>query len=422
MKKEKILKLSLGIILILAYLVNLSACLIRVGAIDYMEGVSAPSVHGKTADDSFIYASAAFAGELFKTVYSSDSGKNVLVSPLSVMLALAMAANGAEGDTRAEMQSVLGDILTMDELNAYLYSYASNLPRSEKYRVDIANSIWYRDNRSAFTPSQDFLTVNAGYYGASAYGAPFNSSTVRDINNWVNLNTEGMIKKIIDDISEDNLMYIINALVFEAEWQRIYEKYQVKDGIFTTVSGEEIPVDMMSSSEHVYVKVNGAHGFAKQYKDSKYSFVTLLPDEGISIDSFISGLDMRELSDAVRSKDYRTIVAKMPKFEYSYDVTLNDALAAMGMTAAFDPENADFSAMGESSLGNLYIGEVIHKTHISVHEKGTKAGAVTSIGLNGSAAPNEMIYITLDRPFVYMIVDNQTGLPIFFGCLNRPEK
>ncbi|MBE6635879.1 MAG: serine protease [Ruminococcaceae bacterium] len=422
MKKGKILKLSVGIILILAYLVNLSACFMSVSATDYMEGVEAPTVHGRTADDRFIYASAAFAGELFKSVYSSDSGKNVLVSPLSVMLALAMATNGADGDTRAEMESMLGGSLTIEELNEYLYAYASNLPRSEKYRVDIANSIWYRDNKSAFLPSQDFLGINAGYYGAAAYGAPFNKSTVRDINNWVNLKTEGMIKKIIDSINEENLMYIINALVFEAEWQRIYERYQVNDGIFTTESGEEISVDMMSSSEHVYVKVNGAHGFAKQYKDSKYSFVTLLPDEGTSLASFIAGMDMRELSDAVRAEDYRTIVAKMPKFEYSYDVTLNDALAAMGMTDAFDPEKADFSAMGECSFGNLYIGEVLHKTHISVHEKGTKAGAVTSIGLNGSAAPNEIIYITLDRPFVYMIVDNQTGLPIFFGCLNYPEK
>ncbi len=420
MKKGKLLKLSLCILLIFAYLVNLSGCFMRVRATDYMDGVEKCAVSGKAADDIFIYVTSSFASSLFKNVYSGSEGENVLVSPLSVLLALAMATNGAGGETRAEMQSILGDTLSIEELNAYLYTYASNLPRGEKYRVDIANSIWYRDDKSAFSPSPDFLSLNAGYYGAAAYGAPFNSTTVRDINNWVNLSTEGMIKEIIDRIDDSNLMYIINALVFEAEWQRIYERHQVNKGIFTTESGEEITVDMMSSSESKYIKINGAHGFAKQYKDSKYSFVTLLPDEGTPIASFIESIDARELSDAIRAKEYRTIVAKMPKFDYSYSVSLSDALAAMGMTLAFDPQNADFSAMGESSLGNIYIGEVLHKTYISVHEKGTKAGAVTSIGLNGSAAPNEIIYITLDRPFVYMIVDNATGLPIFMGCLNNP--
>ena len=407
----------LSLILICSMAVNLTGCATKVQAADLMEGVKANTVTGKTADDAFAQSQMRLAVDLFQSSVLESKDENVLISPLSIQLALAMTANGADGDTKAEMEALLGGEITLEDLNEYLYSYVNNLPSAEKYKLQIANSIWFRDDEGRLQVEKDFLQKNADYYGAQAYKAAFDDQTLKDINNWVKDHTDGMIDSILDQIDEDAVMYLINALVFDAEWQHVYDKSDVYKGKFTNIGGTEKQVDMMHSEETVYLQDENAIGFMKPYSGSKYNFAVLLPNEGADIYEYIAGLTGESLMETLSTPQLGMVMATLPKFSYEYELTMNDVLKELGMPSAFSGDTADFSKMAHSSRGNIYIGDVLHKTFISVDELGTKAGAVTKVQMNDESAPMSEWVVTLNRPFVYMIIDNETKLPIFIGTV-----
>ena len=407
----------LSLILICSMAVNLTGCATKVQAADLMEGVKANTVTGKTADDAFAQSQMRLAVDLFQSSVLESKDENVLISPLSIQLALAMTANGADGDTKAEMEALLGGEITLEDLNEYLYSYVNNLPSAEKYKLQIANSIWFRDDEGRLQVEKDFLQKNADYYGAQAYKAAFDDQTLKDINNWVKDHTDGMIDSILDQIDEDAVMYLINALVFDAEWQHVYDKSDVYKGKFTNIGGTEKQVDMMHSEETVYLQDENAIGFMKPYSGSKYNFAVLLPNEGVDIYEYIAGLTGESLMETLSTPQLGMVMATLPKFSYEYELTMNDVLKELGMPSAFSGDTADFSKMAHSSRGNIYIGDVLHKTFISVDELGTKAGAVTKVQMNDESAPMSEWVVTLNRPFVYMIIDNETNLPVFIGTV-----
>lgn len=407
----------LSLILICSMAVNLTGCATKVQAADLMEGVQANTVTGKAADDAFAQSQMRLAVELFQSSVLESKDENVLISPLSIQLALAMTANGADGNTKAEMEALLGGEISLEDLNEYLYSYVNNLPSAEKYKLQIANSIWFRDDEGRLQVEKDFLQKNADYYGAQAYKAAFDDQTLKDINNWVKDHTDGMIDSILDQIDEDAVMYLINALVFDAEWQHVYDKSDVYKGKFTNIGGTEKQVDMMHSEETVYLQDENAIGFMKPYSGSKYNFAVLLPNEGADIYEYIAGLTGESLMETLSTPQLGMVMATLPKFSYEYELTMNDVLKELGVPSAFSGDTADFSKMAHSSRGNIYIGDVLHKTFISVDELGTKAGAVTKVQMNDESAPMSEWVVTLNRPFVYMIIDNETNLPVFIGTV-----
>ncbi len=414
---KKMFLAILSLILICSMAVNLTGCATKVQAADLMEGVQANTVTGKAADDAFAQSQMRLAVELFQSSVLESKDENVLISPLSIQLALAMTANGADGNTKAEMEALLGDEISLEDLNEYLYSYVNNLPSAEKYKLQIANSIWLRDDEGRLQVEKDFLQKNADYYGAQAYKSAFDDQTLKDINNWVKDHTDGMIDSILDQIDEDAVMYLINALVFDAEWQHVYDKSDVYKGKFTNIGGTEKHVDMMHSEETVYLQDENAIGFMKPYSGSKYNFAVLLPNEGVDIYEYIAGLTGEELMETLSTPQLGMVMATLPKFSYEYELTMNDVLKELGMPSAFIGDTADFSKMAHSSRGNIYIGDVLHKTFISVDELGTKAGAVTKVQMNDESAPMSEWVVTLNRPFVYMIIDNETNLPVFIGTV-----
>ena len=225
---KKIILGCLSLMLVSAMMLNLTGCATTVQAANLMEGVTPNKVSALEDLSGNNSAVTDFAVRLFKA--SEENGKNTLISPLSVLCALAMTANGAEDETLQQMEDVLG--MTTEEMNLYIYSYMQKLPQNEKYKLSLANSIWFTEDER-FTVNQDFLQTNADYYGADIYKAPFNDQTCKDINNWVKQNTDEMIPEILDEIPADAIMYLVNALGFEAEWSEIYEKQQVRDGKFT---------------------------------------------------------------------------------------------------------------------------------------------------------------------------------------------
>ena len=412
--KTRISLVIISLLLVCAMAVNLTGCTMEVQAKDLMDGITPNQVNALDDLGSQNADVTDFAIRLFKA--SEESGKNTLISPLSVLCALAMTANGAEEETLAQMEEVLG--MTTEELNLYLYSYMQNLPQGEKYKLSLANSIWFTEDER-FTVNQDFLQTNANYYGADIYKAPFDKQTLKDINNWVKQNTDEMIPEILDKIPDEAIMYLVNALAFEAEWMEIYEKHQVRDGKFTKEDGTKQDVEFMYGTEGTYLEDENAIGFKKYYKGGKYAFVAMLPNEGVSVSEYIASLNGESLNALLSNPQYGTVYTSIPKFETEYTVEMAEILKGMGMTEAFDMYNADFEGLGTSTAGNIYISRVLHKTFISVGERGTKAGAATVVEMaDGAAAePQEPKEVYLDRPFVYMLIDCENNIPFFIGTM-----
>lgn len=414
MKKYRVNSILISLLLVCAMAINFTGCTANENqAENLITNVKASNT--EVSDDiSFQNQSYTdFAVRLFKE--SEESDKNILISPFSVFCALAMTANGAKGETLEQMESVLG--MTAEEMNQYIYSYMKNLPQEEKCKLSLANSIWLNDENN-FAVNNDFLQTNADYYGADIYTSPFNEKTYGAINNWVKQNTDEMIPEILDEISADAVMYLVNALAFDAEWDENYEKERVKKEIFTKEDGTEQSAEFMHSSEGAYLKDKNAVGFMKYYSGYKYAFAAMLPDEGTSLSDYVKSLNGKTISTMLETKQDETVFASIPKFETEYSVQMSETLKKMGMIKAFDMNGADFSGLGNSDRGKIYISRVLHKTFISVGEMGTKAGAASAVELKcGSAMEDEIKEIYLNRPFVYMIIDCENNIPLFIGTV-----
>jgi len=362
----------------------------------------------------FAPAASDFTVDVFKRAYAEKPGKNAMASPLSVMLALSMTANGANGETLAEIERMFG--MDLDALNEQASAYIGNLPSSEGAKLNVANSIWYRDGLNVLDA---FLNVNKKYYGAEIQKSAFDKKTVADINGWVKQKTDGMIEEVIDNIPAETVMYLINAIAFDGKWKEEYKDAQVRDTDFTAYGGAKQTAKLMYGDENIYISDKYATGFVKPYKDGNYSFAALLPNNGVNIDDYVAGLTGESLLKTLGNKSYERVYTGIPKFKCEYDVTMNGLLKDIGMNRAFDPDNADFSKLGTSPNGNIYISNVLHKTFIEVDEKGTKAAAVTVVEAADNAMPLEPKTVILDRPFVYAIIDKATNLPVFIGVLTE---
>lgn len=414
-KRAVLVFISLGLALIMA--VNFAGCAGQVSAAELTAEITANKVSGKSADDKFTKSQFEFYTKLFKACVKERKNESVFISPLSVQLALAMTGNGASGETKTQIEKLLGGAIPLEELNEYLYSYVNSLGSADEYKVKIANSLWLRDDENRLQAENDFLQKCCDYYSAEVFKAPFDSQTVKDMNSWVSDKTDGMIKEIIDKISSEDIMFLLNGVMFDAVWNEPYMNGVVSSGTFTSVSGEQRIVNMMPSGENIYLEDDNATGFIKDYKDGKYAFAALLPDENININDYVESLTGERISAILGNAQNERVSVKIPKFTCEFNMGLKDVLSDMGIELAFDEGKADFSKMAKSSMGNIFIGDVFHKTFITVDERGTKAGAVTKVEVKDTAALTQVKEVFLDRPFVYMIIDKSNNLPIFMGVL-----
>ena len=367
-------------------------------------------------------ALTSFALKLFKECVKNEQSKNTLISPLSVFTALSLAGCGATDDTLAEMEDVLG--MKVAEFCEYSTVFSKGLlEKSEDAgKLDTANSVWYRDDPS-FKINREFLESATEYFDAEVFASAFDDSTVEDVNSWVNDNTDGMIRNIIDRIDPKEVLLLINALSFDAKWYTPYYSINVRDEVFTTAEGEEKTVPFMYGTESAYLEDDKAKGFIKYYEGLKYGFAALLPEEGIDVDDYLAGLSGDKLRGLLADPGEYIVVAAMPKIKVDYSVDMKDILKSMGMARAFDPVKAQLFGIGTSESGNICIDGVIHKAFIEVNEEGTRAGAATKIsGVEGGIPDESLIrYITLNRPYIYMLLDLETNVPIFIGIMRDPE-
>ena len=413
--KKRFIAFALFLALLFSMTGVLTACEVASAkSVDLMQDIQANEVTTEvemTGDGAV--AVTDFAVRLFQN--SMTVGESSLISPVSVLYALAMTANGAKGESRTQMEEVLGE--PVEELNEYLHVWLGWLSRrGERYRLSIANAIWFKDVES-FTVNEDFLQINADYYGAGIYKAPFDKGTCRDINRWVSQNTDEMIDGIIDEIPGDAVMYLVNALSFDAEWGTVYRASQVRGGVFTSEKGNEQQADFMYSTLREYLEDDLATGFVKQYAGGRYAFVAMLPKDGVCVAEYVQSLTGEHLQKLLSESQSVEVRTSLPKFEAEYEADLSEVLKTMGMTRPFV---SGLEGVG-TSTEDIYmaISRVLHKTFIAVDERGTKAGAATAVEMNPTSAPPPEEYkeVYLDRPFVYMIVDCVTNVPIFVGTV-----
>lgn len=380
-----------------------------------------------------------FSVRLFQAGFQAE--ESMMVSPLSLMTALAMTARGAEGETLEQIETALDSDL--DYFTAYLGTFLESLTGRES-KFTSANSVWIRDDEDRVQVNEQFVVDADAYFHADIFKAAFDMGTVKDINRWCSEKTDGMIPELLKEIRDDEIMHLINAICFDAKWQSPYESWNVSEGDFYNREGGKDRTDFMYGSEYQYLEDASMTGFIKPYRDG-FSFVALVPKAGVlmvcgtednpgcaetygaytgeftaeALTEYVqkmTGDSLRTLLENSQSVEVRT---KMPAFTSEYSINLIPALESMGIRNLFREDAADLSGMASSAYGNVFISKVFQKTFIEVDTEGTRAAAVTDIAASDSAAMEIPEYkeVHLDRPFLYMIVDDETGVPIFMGTV-----
>ncbi|MCR5204562.1 MAG: serpin family protein [Lachnospiraceae bacterium] len=365
---------------------------------------------------------------LREAIAGEEEGKNVMISPASLMFALDMAAMGAKGKTYSQMAALIKKGATKRDLLNFAKDYRKALENGGS--IDIANSIWINENnlrQNNVQINEKYLNLLRKHFKAAAASREFSETVKDEINAWISDKTKGMIPKTLDKLDNKTIMLIINAMAFEGKWKEEYKDYQVNEnGKFTNYAGEVETAKMMSSEENIYFETENEKGFLKYYEGDKYAFMAILPlDEKISVNDYIKNLSDDAFTEFYKNAYYTDVDTVTPAFTFDYSINMNDMLQKLGMKKAFNL-NAEFFSMLDPEYDTtdlaLYIGSVIQKTHIELDEKGTKAAAVTVIDMKCEAtavAPDRFKKeVILNRPFAFAILDLETGTPVFEGIVN----
>lgn len=369
-----------------------------------------------------IEADNAFGLEMFQNVREESDKENIMISPLSISVALAMAYNGAEGETKTEMEEALKlNGLTTDEINASYKMLISALQSlDEDVIFEIANAIFYAD---IFNVKPGFLETNKNIYDAKIESLDFSSpSAVNTINDWVADKTNDKITEIIDQLSPYDRMVLLNAIYFNGIWSNKFDEKGTHNISFNRTDGSTIEVPMMSKLEKLeYASNNLFKAIKMPYGNGQYNMVVFLPADANNSQDVIdelSGSKWKNWMDEFEITDRVDIT--MPRFKFAFEAGLNDILKKMGMQKAFMAETADFSKITDE---DLYISSVKHKSFIDVNETGTEAAAVTSVTFSTTSAGNEpqTVPFFVNKPFVFAITENDTDAILFIGEVQNPE-
>lgn len=370
---------------------------------------------------TLVGSSNSFGFDLFKEMSKNAGDTNLFISPVSVSLALGMTYNGADGTTREAMAKTLKITgLTTDEVNASFQNLMQQLTSLDpKVALNIANSIWYRNT---FQVLPDFLSVNQKYFNAQVQGLDFASpSAVTTINGWVADKTKGKIKTIIDQISDETVMYLINAVYFKGSWLRKFDAGKTSNQAFTLSNNQSISIPTMVTEGAFDYTSNDLFSSVRMfYGQGNYSMCVLLPNEGKTVNDIINNLTDENWKSWTNSyHSYETVHILLPKFKFAFGDELKGYLSNLGMGIAFDPDFANFSKINNKVP--LYISKVKHKSYVDVNEEGTEAAAVTSVEIGfTTAGPAQPIYFTVNRPFIFVIREEKSNTVIFIGKVMKP--
>ncbi len=377
----------------------------------------------KSVTDQVVKANSQLAVKIFDAVCRQEKGNNVMISPLSISIALAMALQGASGENIEEMKSVLGfndmDIETINNDFFYLINSLENADRD--MLLAIANSVWM-DKMFEPCVKKSFLESLKKSYSAEPYCADFKSQTaVDEINQWVSANTMERIEKIITEIDPLTVMYLINAVYFKAAWKITFDKGLTEKSVFTLENGQEKEAYMMrfKDNQELYFysspwgEKSGYTAVRIPYGRDKFAFYGFIPHFE-QLDSFISRMDDEGIESFFSDLTPREIPVLLPRFKFKYEKSLVDLFKLLGMKKAFSP--GGFLNLAED-IRDLYISDIIHKTFIEVNEEGTEAAAVTAVEINKTSLPAGFYAV---KPFIFVIRDDRSGTILFMGRIEDP--
>lgn len=352
-----------------------------------------------------------FWGDLLSDVCESSSMENVCISPLSAQLAMAMVANGAEGETKKEICNTLQ---IGDDANSHSKRLLS-VQAGQSCRFEIANSIWINEKLDV---KEEFIAANKEYFDALVERAKFDNNAVDRINEWCKEKTNGRIPSIIEEVRPDDMMYLLNAIYFKAVWSQPFSEENTSKQKFTTEKGEEVEVDMMMQRNAATYYSDDVLSIAEKSYNGGYRMLLVLPNEGVACGEAAKYLAQN--FDACIGKMKRCdLQLSLPKFTTEFCTSLKPHLANLGINRAFS-KKAQFGGISDTPL---LISDVMQKTFIAVDEKGTEAAAVTSVmvGLLSARRPDNVEIMTLDRPFIYAIVKHDNEV-MFVGKVGNPNK
>lgn len=368
----------------------------------------------------------AFALDVYQALHSQDG--NLILSPFSISLALAMTHAGARGETEAQMAQTLhfpGQEQLHPAFNALdlaLESEKLNLDKDqEPMQLNIANAVWAEQT---FSFLQEYLDTIAVNYGAGIHLSDFVNNyepTRREINNWVSDETKDKIKNLLPDgsLSADTRMVLVNAIYFKADWLDQFDANDTYDYTFYLLDGSQVTVPMMGQMMYIpYAAGDGYQAVELPYAGNSAAMDIIVPDAG-RFEEVESALTSERLNEILGSMEQNSVMLRMPKFEFESSFSLSDTLTNMGMPAAFDRNAADFSGM--TGKQDLFIGDVIHKAFVAVDEEGTEAAAATAVIMELAGAAFSELSLIIDRPFIFFIRDLETGQILFVGRVVNPE-
>ncbi len=390
------------------------------------EGAPRPVARGEMSP-ALVAANNRFGLKLFANLRDADAAGNVFISPASVAIALAMTHNGAGGETQQAMARALElNGLSLDEVNQSYAALLQTLATADpKVTLSIANSLWGRQD-VAFR--QDFLARVRLFYAAEVSALDFSDpATVDAINAWVNEKTNRKISRILDRISDDAILFLINAIYFKGAWVKAFDPQVTREQPFILLDGSRKQVPMMSrSGTFHYLRGEDFQAvslpFGAPDAESRFSMVVFLPDESSSLDALTARLTAEQWATWMGQFGPSEGFLAMPRYTLEYEAGLNNALSALGMSVAFDPQRADFSPMVDLRPENVFISNVMHKTFIEVNEEGAEAAAVTSVEMGVTSAREEPERFTMivERPFLVAIRDDHSGALLFIGAIVAP--
>lgn len=345
---------------------------------------------------------------------SREKNKDSIISPVSVFLALGMVAEGAAGNTLDQIQDVLG--MDSDQIND-LSRYFLNLAESDKHsQFKAADSVWINDSLD-FRFSEKYIAALKKYYDASAETIPFNKNGVKTINEWISEKTEGQIQEIINNLEDLNAV-LVNALSFKGVWLEVFTRYDIRNQKFTDSSGDKETVQMMHSHESDFIETEFLKGFIKPYEKYRFGFIAMLPKGRKKLETALAETDAESLMEAIRNPIDADVSIAIPSFKLDQETEMNRVLTSLGITDIFCDYKADLSRMTDGKA-ELKISEVLHQAKIAVNSTGTEAAAVSAVAACCLGLPEERRTekVICNRPFLFMVADLKSGIPMFMGTL-----
>lgn len=399
-----------------------------------LKRITSPNVPSEESQ-ALVDGNNAFALDIYQTLRSQDG--NLILSPFSISLALAMTYTGARDQTESQMADTLHFDLPQEQLHPAFNALDQDLAsrsesksdEQEPLQLNIANAVWAEQT---YPFLQEFLDRIASNYGAGIRLADFINqyeSVRKEINDWVYDETQEKIKDLLPEgvLSSDTRMVLVNAIYFKADWLSQFDANDTYDSPFHLLDGTDVSVKMMNQGTSMpYYQGHGFQAVELPYASDPSSTLResaamdiLVPDEG-NFEAFESSLNSDLFNEAINGMQPASMMLSLPKFTYESQFNLSDALKSMGMVDAFDPDNADFSGM--TAQNDLFISNVIHKAFVAVDEEGTEAAAATAVIMDTTSAPMFEVTLTIDRPFIFIIRDKPSGQVLFIGRVLNPAQ